>query len=200
MLSRPCSFFACARRLRSAGGWEAHMSRVAIVLDFANIDRAAADKQIVLQYRSLLQYLASDEEGRFLVEGFCYVPIDPRNPRARDRQIEELATDGFLVRTKIGSIADDTYKCNFDVEMTMELMRIAQDIRPDIIVLCSGDGDFVPVIEYLRSKGIRVEVASFIDATSRDVILKCSSFIDLDLYVAALDGQNDQEQDEEATA
>lgn len=159
------------------------MSRVAVVLDFANIERAASDRRAALSYRHLLEYLANESEGRSLIEAFCYMPIDPRNPHARDRLIEELATDGFLVRTKVGSVADDTYKCNFDVEMTMEMMRIAHDLKPDIIVLLSGDGDFVPVIEYLRSQGIRVEVASFINTTSRISILKCSSFIDLEKYI-----------------
>lgn len=162
------------------------MSRVAVVVDFANIDRAAADKQVALSYRNLLEYLANEADGRFLLEAFCYVPIDPRNPHGRDRIIEELSTDGMLVRTKVGTVADDSYKCNFDVEMTMELMRVALDLRPDIVVLCSGDGDFVPVIEHLRSRGIRVEVASFVDTTSREVILKCSSFIDLDEYARAV--------------
>jgi uncharacterized LabA/DUF88 family protein len=176
------------------------MSRVAVVVDFANIDRAANDHGITLNYRHLLEYLASESDGRSLVEAFCYVPIDPRNPHARDRKIDELATDGFLVRTKVGAIADDSYKCDFDVEMTMELMRISHDLNPDIIILCSGDRDFVPVIEYLRSKGIRVEVASFISTTSRDVILKCSSFIDLAVYAEELRGAADGAEPEVAAA
>lgn len=176
------------------------MNRAAVVVDFANIDRGAADQGITLNYRDLLEYLANEADGRSLIEAFCYVPIDPRNPHARDRKIEELATDGYLVRTKKGTIADDSYKCNFDVEMTMELMRIAQDLRPDIIILCSGDGDFVPVIEYLRSKGIRVEVASFVNTTSREVILKCSSFIDLGIYSQELEQAENGGEDVEAPA
>ncbi len=173
------------------------MKRVAVFVDYANIDRSASDKGRELNYRLLLDYLASEEDGRFLVEAFCYFPIDPRAPHARDREIEELSTDGYLVRSKVGTLTADSYKCNFDVEMTMELTRMVHDVKPDIVVLCSGDGDFVPVIEYLRSQGIRVEVAAFVANTSRDAILKCSSFIDLDVFV---EGLNEAPGDEAAIA
>jgi uncharacterized LabA/DUF88 family protein len=173
------------------------MKRLVIFLDYANIDRSVADRGREINYRELLNYLADEQDGRFLVEAFCYFPIDPRNPHARDRQVEELATDGYLIRSKIGTLAGDSYKCNFDVEITMELMRIVHDIKPDIVVLCSGDGDFVPVIEYLRTQGIRVEVASFVANAGREVILKCSSFIDLEVF---LSGRIDETPDSYAAA
>lgn len=43
-------------------------------------------------------------------------------------------------------MAGDTYKCDFDVEITLDLMRTAEIVKPDIIVLLSGDKDFVPVM------------------------------------------------------
>lgn len=159
------------------------MHKVVVLLDYANINRAARDRGLPIDYKALLDYLASGEDGRHLVEAFCYFPVDPRNPNAKDREIDELSMDGYFMRTKIGSFAGDTYKCNFDVELTMDMMRVAHVIKPAILVLCSGDGDFVPVIDYVRSMGIRVELASFINTTARTAILKSSSFVDLDAYL-----------------
>ena len=158
------------------------METVVVFLDYANIDRAAADKGYRTDYAALLGYLS---EGRFLQEAYCYVPIDPRAPYARDAEIEDLWSAGYLMRSKPGVLAEETYKCNFDVEITLDLMRVAEQLAPAIIVLASGDGDFVPVLVALRERGIRVEVAAFVDNAARAMILKSSGFIDLEVYYRA---------------
>ena len=155
------------------------LEKVLVFHDFANINRSAADQGIDLDHGHLLDYLG---EGRFLADAHCYVPIDPRNPHVRDREIDTLWGQGYFVHTKVGTHAGESYKCNFDVELTMDLIRLAHGIRPDIIVLASGDGDFVPVVLELRRMGIRVEVASFPRSTARQLQLCCSGYIDLDLY------------------
>ena len=64
------------------------------------------------------------------------------------------------------------------------LARTAEIVRPDIIVLASGDKDFVPVILELRRRGIRVEVAAFAGINAaREVMQKASGFIDLRQYI-----------------
>lgn len=157
------------------------MERIVVFDDYANSKRAFAERGVPRDSQDLLGYLS---EGRFLVEAHSYVPIDPRNQCARDREIEELWKAGWLVHPKTGSPAGDTYKCDFDVEITLDLMRTAEIVKPDIIVLMSGDKDFVPVILELRQRGIRVEVAAFPGLNAaREVRLKASGFIDLGAYL-----------------
>ena len=80
----------------------------------------------------------------------------------------------------------------FDVEITLEMMRTAEIVRPDIIVLASGDKDFVPVILELRRRGIRVEIAAIPECNAaREVILKASGFIDLREYLEGGQGIED---------
>lgn len=163
------------------------MERIVLFNDFANTNATFQDQGAAPDYADLLGYLG---EGRFLIEAHTYVPIDPRNPHSRYRQIESLWQSGWLVHTKLGAIAGDTYKCDFDVEITLDLMRTAEIVKPDIIVLMSGDKDFVPVILELRKRGIRVEVAAFPDGNAaREVILKASGFIDLGEYIRERFGQ-----------
>lgn len=156
------------------------MERIVVFLDYANIN-AASQGVISLQYEELLTYLA---EGRFLVEAYAYVPIDPRNEHGRDRKIAQLWEHGYMVTTKIGTIAGESYKCDFDVEITIDLMRAAHTVRPDIVVLCSGDSDFLPVVHELRKMGIRVETASFRHSASRLLVSQSSGFIDLDAWAS----------------
>jgi len=157
------------------------MERIVAFNDFANINSALVKSDLVPDYRDLLEYLS---DGRFLVEAQAYVPIDPRNPHARDREIDALWNSGWLVNTKLGAFAGDSYKCDFDVEITLDLMRTAEIVKPDIIVLISGDKDFIPIILELRKRGIRVEVAAIPGVNAaREVMQKASGFIDLSKYV-----------------
>src|SRR2546426_2292439 len=168
--------------------------KVVFFLDYANINRAAREKRHRLDYHDLLQYVGED---RFLIDAYCYVPINPRNEHRRDREIEELWRSGYIVTTKLGSIAGGTYKCNFDVEITMDMLKVMYQVKPDIIVLASGDADFVSLIQEVRKSGIRVEVAAFPETAGPDILLKGSGFIDLAVYyegyLAAQNGEQDEE-------
>lgn len=156
--------------------------KVVFFLDYANINRAAREKRYRLDYQDLLHYAG---EHRFLVEAYCYVPINPRNEHRLDAEIEDLWQSGYIVTTKLGSIAGGTYKCNFDVEITMDVLKAVYQVKPDIIVLASGDADFAPLVQEVRKSGIRVEVAAFVETAGADLLLKCSGFINLDVYYGA---------------
>lgn len=158
------------------------MERVVVIMEYPNINRPATDRGIRIDYGDLLSYLTA---GRFLVEAFCYVPIDPRNPASREHEIKNLRLMGWHVQTKVGKANQQSYKCNFDVEITLELMHIAERIKPDTIVMASGDIDFIPVVSEMRRRGIRVEVASFPEAVSEDLVLHSSGYINLEQWLAA---------------
>ena len=168
--------------------------KVVFFLDYANINRAAREKRYRLDYRDLLEYVG---EERFLIDAHCYVPINPRNEHRLDGEIEELWRSGYIVTTKLGTIAGGTYKCNFDVEITMDILKVVYQVKPDIVVLASGDSDFVSLIQEVRKSGVRVEVAAFVETAGPDILLKCSGFINLAVYyegyLAAQNGEQDEE-------
>lgn len=98
------------------------MEKLIFFLDYANIDRAANDKLYRMDYKHLLDYIS---EGRSLIDAHVYVPIDPRNEHKHDREIEDLWLAGYIVHNKIGSITGSSYRCNFDIELTMDILQIA---------------------------------------------------------------------------
>ena len=155
------------------------MERVTVFLDLANIEASAPGR---VDYKALHRYLG---EGRYLQEAYAYVPVDPRLPQGRDGLINHLQQSGWMVHTKMGKPAGTSYKANVDVEMTIDMIQCAEIIRPDILVLCSGDGDFLPLIRFMRQRGVRIEVAAFQRAASREVRNESSGFIDLDYWYAA---------------
>jgi len=159
------------------------MEKIQIFLDYANINRGANDLGYRLDYEELLHsHLASQNEGRTLIDAFAYVPIDPRQEHRMDNAIDALWNAGYFVNSKVGTIAGESYKCDFDVEIAMDIIKIAHQTKPDIIILASGDSDFIPIIKELRKMGIRVEVASFKEITSHKVASVASGFIDLEYF------------------
>lgn len=77
--------------------------------------------------------------------------------KARERKLQffkSLKSIGFTVVSKLVSrVYDDTegrmkHKCNFDVEITIS--AIDQMNKYDEFILCSGDGDFVKLLKYLK--------------------------------------------------
>lgn len=163
--------------------------KVAVFLDYANINAAARQLNCNVDYEALLNYLADEAEERTLQAAYAYVPIDPRQEHAMDETISELWQAGYIVNSKVGTIAGESYKCDFDVEMALDISRIAYTNAPDIVVLVSGDGDFIPIVLDMRNRGIRVEVAAFDFAMSRQLTLKSSGFINLDVLI----GENTSE-------
>ena len=171
--------------------------KVVLFLDYANINRGAREKRLRMDYQNLLEYVGED---RFLIDAHCYVPINPRNEHRLDGVIEDLWRSGYIVTTKVGTIAGGTYKCNFDVEITMDILKVVYQVKPDIIVLASGDSDFVSLIQEVRKSGIRVEVAAFEETAGTDIMSKCSGFIDLAVYYEGYLAAQNGEQEEESIA
>ena len=63
--------------------------------------------------------------------------------------------------------------------MTIDAVRLAETYI-DTIVLITGDGDFVPLVEYLKAKGIQTEVISFGRSSSLRLKEAAVDFCDLD--------------------
>lgn len=69
-------------------------------------------------------------------------------------------------------------KADWDVGLTIDIISLAPSL--DAVVLVSGDGDYVPLVEYLkRSAGTHVEVAAFGETASSKLVEAANSFIDL---------------------
>jgi uncharacterized LabA/DUF88 family protein len=92
---------------------------------------------------------------------------------------EALEKGGYEIKVKdLQIFPGGMKKADWDVGMAMDAVILADKI--DVAVLVTGDGDFLPLVEYLRvNKGLRVEVVSFERSTSSKLIEASDSFIDL---------------------
>lgn len=84
-----------------------------------------------------------------------------------------------MVVTREGKAKGDEYESNVDIVMAMDAVELALEIRPDIVVLVTGDSDFAYLAEKLRRRGMRVEVASVEQSLGNELKNAANSTVDL---------------------
>src|SRR5437764_1033031 len=120
-----------------------------------------------LDWIKLRNFLAGPAMGRDLIEMVVYAGLPPATPawqEERDKKnkfVHWLRSNGFMVVTKDGSPAEEGhYKANVDVMMAIDALELSIEMRPDVVILVTGDADFAYLANKLRRHGIRGEVAS----------------------------------------
>jgi uncharacterized LabA/DUF88 family protein len=89
------------------------------------------------------------------------IPIWQDERDKKNKFMHWLRSNGFMVVTKDGSPAEEGhYKANVDVMMAIDALELSIEMRPDVVILVTGDADFAYLAIKLRRHGIRVEVAS----------------------------------------
>jgi uncharacterized LabA/DUF88 family protein len=147
---------------------------VAMFVDVANMYYAARGQDVDVDYVALLKHAS---KGRDLIRAYAYTGLDPENENQR-KFIDFLAKNGYKPVVKdIRKFGDGRMKANLDIELVVDLFRLAD--RMDIAVIVSGDGDFAPAIRALQDKGVRAEVISFKPNTSSDLIAVADEFQDI---------------------
>ncbi len=154
---------------------------VAIFVDVANMYYAARGQDVDVDYVALLKHAT---KGRDLIRAYAYSGLDPQNENQR-KFLDFLAKNGYkVVQQGHPQVRRRAVKANLDIELVVDLFRLAD--RMDIAVIVSGDGDFASAIRALQDKGVRCEVISFRPNTSSDLIAVADEFMDI-MKVASIE-------------
>lgn len=163
-------------------------NRLLVFVDEANVTKAASknfNKTFDwIKFREYLENYGNDH--RELIEMVVYVGLPPANNEWLERReskrhyIHWLRSQGFLVYEKNGQARQGGwYKANVDVIMAIDAMDLSLRIKPDTVVLVTGDADFAHLALTIRREGIRVEVASVPQTLSTELRSSANSIIDL---------------------
>src|SRR5438067_13941458 len=170
-------------------------SRVLVLVDESNVGSSVRTVGRGLDWIKLRDFLAGPNTGRELIEMVVYAGLPPAMPiwqEERDKKnkfMQWLRSNGFMVVTKDGSPAEEgRYKANVDVMMAIDALELSVEMRPDVVILVTGDADFAYLVVKLRRRGIRVEVASVahnlgnaLKSTANDVIDLAALFRNFEL-------------------
>lgn len=142
-------------------------SRVLVLVDESNVVSSVRTAGRGLDWLRLRETLSGEGTGRELIEMVVYAGLPPAIPawqEERDKKnkfLHWLRSNGFLVVTKDGSPAEEGhYKANVDVMMAIDAIELSAEMRPDVVILVTGDADFSYLALHLRRRGVRVEAAS----------------------------------------
>src|SRR5437762_2319380 len=142
-------------------------SRVLVLVDESNVSSSVRTAGRGLDWLKLRDFLAGPNSGRDLIEMVVYAGLPPAMSIWEDERdkknkfVQWLRSNGFMVVTKDGSPAEEgRYKANVDVMMAIDALELSVEMKPDVVILVTGDTDFAYLAIKLRRRGIRVEVAS----------------------------------------
>ena len=149
--------------------------RVVVLIDVQNLYHSA--KNLYQARVDFDEVLKKAIAGRKFIRAFAYV--------VRTKTGEEKAFFEALIKlgieTKVRDLQEfygGTKKADWDVGIVIDAIRTAPGV--DVVVLCSGDGDFIPLVEYLKNQGKRVEIIAFGKTTSLKLKEAADEFLDIE--------------------
>ncbi len=131
-------------------------------VNFGNVvETAVAGRQLIRAIAYVISTESGEEQGFF----------------------EALAKRGIEAKTKdLQIFYSGAKKADWDVGMAVDAIRLAPKL--DTVILVTGDGDFVPLVEYLKfNEGVQVEVVSFGQSSSAKLKEVTEEFTDLSLHL-----------------
>jgi uncharacterized LabA/DUF88 family protein len=121
----------------------------------AILDTAVADRKLIRALAYVVR--ATGEEDAF------FGALNQRGIETKERELQEFH--------------GGAKKADWDVGITVDAIRIGEVL--DVVVIVSGDGDFVELVEYLKHHGKQVEVIAFRRSASSRLVDVADDFVDL---------------------
>jgi uncharacterized LabA/DUF88 family protein len=122
------------------------------------------------------EIMKSAISGRKLVRAFGYVV---RTKTGEEKPFFDALTK-LGIETRVRDLQEfygGMKKADWDVGISVDAIKTASNV--DAIVLVSGDGDFIQLVEYLKNQGKRVEVMAFGKSASARLREVADEFIDM---------------------
>ena len=149
--------------------------RVGIFVDVSNMYHSA--KNLYKKRVDFKEILKEAVAGRKLIRAIAYAIKTETEEEAPF--FEALSKQGFEVKMKdLQIFAGGAKKADWDVGITVDAIKMAEKL--DVIILVTGDGDYIPLVNYLQNtKGCLVEVMAFHQTASSKLIEESDDFTDL---------------------
>lgn|SRR3989344_3233242 len=149
--------------------------RVAVLIDVQNLYHSARNLYNArVNFKEIVKATVADRQ---LVRALAYVI---RTESGDEKSfLEALDKIGIEIRIKdLQIFPGGVKKADWDVGIAMDAVKLGSKI--DALILMSGDGDFVPLIEFMHQvNGVQVEVAAFGRSSSQRLKETCDEFLDI---------------------
>ncbi len=148
--------------------------RVGIFIDVQNMYYSA--KNLFGAKVNFINVVRGAIRDRQLIRAIAYVVETPQQHETRF--FDALRLQGIELKERdLQVFSSGVKKADWDVGIAVDAIRISDVL--DVVVLVSGDGDYLPLVEYLQNKGRRVEVMAFRNTSSSKLVEMADAFYDL---------------------
>ena len=149
-------------------------ARVGVFVDVQNVFYAARQFNARVDFEKLLEATVGK---RRLIKAIAYVVQSPEVDQTSF--VSMLQQKSYEVKRKdLRLRSDGSAKGDWDMGMAIDMIGLADKL--DVVVIVSGDGDFVSLVHLLKTMGPKVEVFSFIHNTARDLVQAADSYYSID--------------------
>lgn len=150
--------------------------RVGVFVDVQNLYHSA--KHLYGARVNFTELIKSIVGPRQLIRAIGYV-VKSDISSGETAFFDALENGGIELRMKdLQVFAGGAKKADWDVGMAVDAIRIAPKL--DVVVLVTGDGDFAPLVRFLRdSMGCVVEIMAFQKTCSSKLLEEADGFTDL---------------------
>jgi uncharacterized LabA/DUF88 family protein len=149
--------------------------RVGVLVDIQNLYYSA--KVLYKKKVNFGQLLKTGVGERKLIRAIAYGIKTLEGQE--EKFFEALEKQGFEVKTKdLQIFPGGAKKGDWDVGIAVDAIKMSKSL--DAIILVSGDGDYIPLVQYIQNTtGCRVEGMSFSESTSGKLIETLDEFTNL---------------------
>lgn len=149
--------------------------RVAVIIDTQNLYHSA--KNLYKSKVNFANVVKAAVQDRKLIRAISYVVNTEGGEETAF--FEALEKVGIEIKTKdLQIFYGGAKKADWDVGMVVDAIKLAHKV--DAIVFATGDGDFIPAVEYIKSQGCQVEAITFGRSASSGLRNAVDDFIDMD--------------------
>lgn len=147
---------------------------VVVFIDGASLFYAAMQMEIEIDYTRLLGQLVN---GGRLIHAHFYTGVDPINEKQKGF-LYWMQCNGYRVIAKdLMQTATSSKRVNLNVEITVDMMRLAPHCNTMILV--SGDGDLTYALDFVTYQGVQTEVVGLRSMISEQLINVADYYTDL---------------------
>ncbi|HLC75294.1 MAG TPA: NYN domain-containing protein [Candidatus Nanoarchaeia archaeon] len=169
------------------GGWWTYCKNKGYTQLNSKTNKLELTKKI--DYKNLIDNIT---DGTDFIRGYFYDSVDEPLDSRKQSFFDFLRSLGVTIVTK--KLRHKSIECKHcktkdvnvpyqkgvDVALVTEVMSLANEGAYEIAIIISGDNDFVDAVNYIKSKGLKVWVVSFINSLGEDTMRCADKVIQLD--------------------
>lgn len=153
-----------------------------LLLDYDSFKEASNNLDIELDCASTKEFIENLNSDTSMTS-YAYLGINPKLEHVRDKEIDSLWKDKFIVRA-VKMVEHGIHMFNDVTQaMTLDVMKCVYENNVKKVVIISNSERLIDLVVLLREKNVNVDVVHYGRYTNYELSIKANGFIDLEAFI-----------------